>query len=146
MNTAVLPGRVGVRELLLMLSQGVWNLMSSSYQPEFMPPMRLVLQTKLTPSAECAVTYQKTLLMFCWDVYRWRRLSKWTGIILLHQRCCSFKCRGTSRLQTLLGTHGWSQNCCTSQKTLKHTGMFLLTQNTLSFEPTVWRRDLYTTR
>ena len=83
-NTAVLPGRVGVRELLLLLSQGFWSLMSSCYQPEFVRPMTLELQTKLTPPAECAVTYQKTLLTFWRDVYRWRRLSKWRGIMLLH--------------------------------------------------------------
>ena len=32
----------------------------------------------------------------------------------------------------------WSLNRCTNQKTLKHTGMFLCMQSTLSFEPTGW--------
>lgn len=39
--------------------------MSSSYQPEFMLLIRPVVHTKLTPSAECAVRYQKALLTFC---------------------------------------------------------------------------------
>ena len=43
-------------------------------------------------------------------------------------------------------THRWSPNRCTSQKMLKHTGMFLFTQNSISFEPTGWTRDLQTTR
>ena len=34
---------------------------------------------------------------------------------------------------------------CTSQKTLKHTGMFQFTQSTLSFQPTGCTRDLETT-
>ena len=38
----------------------------------------------------------------------------------------------------LLGTNGWSLNRCTSQKTVKHAGMFLCTQNTLPVEPTGW--------
>ena len=36
----------------------------------------------------------------------------------------------------LRGNHGWSPNGCASQKMLKHTGMFLFTQNTLSVETT----------
>ena len=45
----------------------------------------------------------------------------------------------------LHGAHGRSPKRCTSQKTLKHTGMFQFTHFTLSFQPTGCTRDLETT-
>ena len=77
--------------------QGLWNFIRSSYHPEFMRLIRPVPHTKLTPSAECAVRYQKALLTFWRNVHRWRWLSTWTSI-MLHERCCYLKCWGTSKL------------------------------------------------
>ena len=72
--------------------------------------IRPVLQTKLTPCAECAVPerYQKAILTFWRDVHRWHRLNTWTGIIL-HLRCCSLTCWGTSSLPTLFLLTGGAQ-------------------------------------
>ena len=44
----------------LLAKRGLWNFMNSSYKShksEFKWLIRVVLQTKLTPSAECAVRY-----------------------------------------------------------------------------------------
>ena len=81
-NTAVLPGWVGGCALLFILSRGLWNFMNSFYQPEFMRPIRLVLQTKLTPCTECAVKEHKVLLTFWQDAHFWHRLTIWNGIML----------------------------------------------------------------
>ena len=41
------------------------------------------------------VFYQKALLTSWWYVHRWRRINIWTGI-MMHEKCCSLKCWGTS--------------------------------------------------
>ena len=81
--------------------------MNSSYHPEVMRLTVPVLQTKLTPCAECVVRCEKALLTFWRDVHR--RLSTWTLRHNVALKVLFFEIL-TSSLLTLLVLAGGAQS------------------------------------
>ena len=79
-----------------------------------------VLQTKLTPCAECVVRCEKALLTFWRDVHKYMDTQAY---------CCaksSVLWNTHLKLADSVSTRGWSAKRCTSQKMLKNSGISCL--------------------